>query len=254
MSGQGRCPTVSRKSSLRGGDHFPFFWGGIPHVNGNAVPYLIYTSLQAPTRRPPDPRLTPLRPNHPTARHPSTPTSARHHPCHPTAARHPPTPGAIVIRNARDPPGPCRCGRPRSYRTGPDHRLPARHPPEHSPPRCPWGLPPNRLARPPPDSGSPPRAIRLQPAPRVHRSPHGPTDPAHDRPYPMQLGTPVGTRPHRPRPPPAGPPKCRLTNWPQPTPTDPPPTSRDLRTPPALPTSRLTPYDSAPPAYSPDPP
>ena len=134
VSGQGRCPTVSRKSSLRGGDHFPFFWGGIPHVNGNAVPYLIYTSLQAPTRRPPDPRLTPLRPNHPTARHPSTPTSARHHPCHPTAARHPPTTGGIWIPKR---PGPARSvpmrstplvphrSRPPATRRAPSRTLPA---------------------------------------------------------------------------------------------------------------------------------
>ena len=83
-----------------GSDHFPFFCGGIPHANGCAIPYLIYISLHAPTRGPPDPR-----PNHPPARHPSIPTSARQPPSHPTAARRPPTPGAICnpIR-----PGPAR--------------------------------------------------------------------------------------------------------------------------------------------------
>ena len=92
--------------SSRGGDHFPLFWCGIPHANGYAIRYLIYTSLHAPTPRPPDPRLTRIHHNHPAARHPSIPTSARHPPSHPTAARRPATPGAICnpIR-----PGPARC-------------------------------------------------------------------------------------------------------------------------------------------------
>ena len=137
-----------------GSDHFPFFCGGIPHANGCAIPYLIYISLHAPTRGPPDPR-----PNHPPARHPSIPTSARQPPSHPTAARRPPTPGALcnLIR-----PGPARSddGPADTARTA---RVPTGGPPDTLPntarPDILGNPPASRLAHLPPDCGTPPRAI-----------------------------------------------------------------------------------------------
>ena len=137
-----------------GSDHFPFFCGGIRHANGCAIPYLIYISLHAPTRGPPDPR-----PNPPPARHPSIPTSARQPPSHPTAARRPPTPGALcnLIR-----PGPARSDDGPTD-TGRTARVPTGGPPDPLPntarPDILGNPPASRLAHLPPDCGTPPRAI-----------------------------------------------------------------------------------------------
>ena len=156
---------------------------------------LLHTSLQAPSRRhPPTPPLTSVRPIPPPPRAPSTPTSERHPPSRPTAARHPPTPGGICNPSG---PGPARSVPPRSTPPAPAAAPPGTLPnatltdilgDSHPTRLAPTPARPRRLAPLPPDSGGQ-GGIRLQPALRVTRSTPVPTDPAHYRPNPMQLGT-----------------------------------------------------------------
>ena len=170
---------------------FSVFKCGTPRLNVYTIPN--YTlRYSPPPDAPPDaasPQNAPYPPYLPPGA-PSTTTSAQHPPSRPTAARRPPTPGGICNPTG---PGPARSVRARS-------------------------TPPAPAAAPNPAR---PGGIRLQPAHRVTRSTPDPTDPAHDRPNPMQCGTLVGPSTNRSCPPPACPPDCRLTTRPPPEPTDP---------------------------------
>lgn len=222
--------------SSGGGDHFPFFWGGIPHANGYAIRYLIYTSLHAPTPRPPDPRLTRIHHNHPAARHPSIPTSARHPPSHPTAGRRPPTPGAICnpIR-----PGPAR---PVPVRPTPPVPSGSRPPAAR---RTPSRTPPAPTSLGPPRESTRPTPTRLWHAPASHltaaRSTCAPISARHHRPGPRPpVPDAIGDACRNP-PAPTLPAPCRHAQLPPDhpaparadRPADDPP---DHRPPPALPT------------------